>query len=418
MPIEDLYPHTPPPIAAPTNGFGSMNPAGIAGLAQTIQDVQGKQGVAEAYRRNVGPDGVIDQPGLIKDLGQMGGIHAGAAIGSAISNANQNVAYGAAKVNALGNAFSSLTGVEKPSKKDVYDLSARMSVSGIPASDIKKYQDFILSGGSPDGIKRNAAVVGNQVLGQGAGELVQGGYNPSTMQPVLVPKGQLNTRGATGGVVTQPMSGAPEAVGEGQKTLAADREKSAVIGANVRPLEAALPLIKQLSHINFGPGSEGFNHAKQGLITIGVIPAGTSDVMVREEVNKYVKQYASGAAQAGRSDMALGTALGSNPNLDLTQPANINLVRNQISRDKMDAALPHVFKVEHPMEQEEADYLRYKGGYYNRMDQRVFAYDKLDPQERRDFIKSLGPKDSPSYKKFNRGYEFAKAAGYISPEKQ
>lgn len=402
---------------APQNGFGSLTPSGVVGLVQGVNDIQGRQGIAGAYRNNVNPDGTLDQPGLLRDLANSGqyaseGVHQG------LANAKSAVDLGGAKMGVLGNAFSSLTGIESPTKKDVYDLSARLAVSGIPPADIKKYQDFILSGKTPDAIKRNASVVGNQVLGQSAGELTPGGYEPTTKQPVLVPRGQVNTRGATGGVITQPMEGATGAVGESQKQFVTDQKSSAQTIANLRNLDIALPLAQKLSSREFGPGSPEWAKLRSAGITAGILSPNSNDpVTVRQELGKYFLKYATMAQNAGRSDQALGAALGSNPNLDLTQPANLNLVKNQIALDKMDAALPKLFKLEHPNESDKATYNDYKADFYDKFDRRVFSYDKLNADERRDLVRSLGGKSSPDYKKFERTYELAKKAGMITPEK-
>lgn len=414
--LTSLYAQPPSPVAAPTNGFNSLTPGGVVGLAQGINDIQGRQGLAAAYRNNVGPDGTINVPGLIRDSATSGQ-YAGEGVHQAIGNARAAVEYGAAKLGQLNGAFSSLTGIERPTAKDVYDLSSRMAVSGVPATDIKRYQDFILSGGSPEGIKRNAAVVGNQVLGQGAGELVPGGYDPTTKQPVLVPRGQVNTKGATGGVITQPMEGATAAVGESQKAFVEDQKRAAGTLANLRNLDIALPLVQKLNSKDFGPGSPTYANVRRSLITIGAIDPNKTNIPDREQVNKYLLKYATLAQNSGRSDQALGAALNSNPNIDLTQPSNLHLMKNQIGLDKMEAAIPSLFKLENPSTSDEATYNDYKSRYFNRIDRRVFSYDKLDPQERRDLITSLGGEKSAAYKKFERSYELAKAAGFLTSEK-
>ena len=398
------------------NGFGSLTPGGVVGLVQGINDIQGKQGIAGAYRNNVNPDGTLDQPGLLRDLANSGQ-YAGEGVNQGLANARSAVDLGEAKMKGLGNAFSSLTGVDSPTKKDVYDLSARLAVSGIPPADIKKYQDFILSGKTPDAIKRNASIVGNQVLGQGAGELVQGGFDPVTKQPILVPRGRVNTQGATGGVITQPMEGSTGAVGESQKSFVEDQKRAAGTLANLRNLDIALPLVQKLNSKDFGPGSPSYANVRRAFITMGAIDPNNTSVPDREQVNKYLLKYATLAQNAGRSDQALGAALNSNPNIDLTQPSNLHLMKNQIGLDKMEAALPGIFKVEHPTQSDEATYNDYKSRYFNRIDRRVFSYDKLTPEERRDLIKELGGPKSAAYKKFNQSYELAKQSGMITPEK-
>src|ERR1700733_12171992 len=156
------------------------------------------------------------------------------------------------------------------------------------------------------------------------------------------------------------MGGAAGAVGEGQKSLVEDQKRAAGTLANLRNLDIALPLIQKMNNKDFGPGSPAYASVRRGLITAGVIDPNRTDIPDREQANKYMLKYATLAQNAGRSDQALGAALNSNPNLDLTQPSNLHLMKNQIGLDKMEAALPGIFKVEHPAQSDEATYNDYK----------------------------------------------------------
>jgi hypothetical protein len=151
-----------------------------------------------------------------------------------------------------------------------------------------------------------------------------------------------------------------------------------------------LPLVSQLSHFNFGPGSDDINKVKGMLTTLGITGVNPSDELaVRQEVNKKLLQYARGARDSGRSDSALSTAIESNPNLDLTQPANMALIRNQIGMDKQDASIP-LAAGGWP------GYQSFKNNWYQNTDPRGFA--PMSNTDLSTLDKSL-PKGSPERKK-------------------
>lgn len=200
------------------------------------------------------------------------------------------------------------------------------------------------------------------------------------------------------------------ALASNQQAFVNDQQSSAGILANTRQLQTALPLIAQLGSSNFGPGSPEFAQIKGALTTAGIIDPNTSDLQVRQEAGKYLLKYAFGAINAGRSDQALSAAIHSNPNLDLTQPANLSLLKNQVAMDRMDAAIPLTAP------QDRSQYLTYKSNFYQNNDQRAFSFDLMTPTERRQVIDSLGSPNSPAYKKFARSYALAKQSGMITPQ--
>jgi hypothetical protein len=216
---------------------------------------------------------------------------------------------------------------------------------------------------------------------------------------------------APGGTVVTPPPGAVDVAAADKKTLFEDQLKAGAVMANVRPLQQALPLIEALNNTNFGPGSAEFAKIKGGLTTAGLIDPNSSDLQVREQLKKKLLQYAGGAQSARRSDQALSTALGSNPNLDLTQPANLALVKNQIAMDAMDAAQSKLYQLDKSPNQTYSDF---KSGYYGKYDPRVFKLGMMSPQERSVLYKSLGKPGSGAFQKFSHTYDVAKQAGAIS----
>lgn len=304
-----------------------------------------------------------------------------------------------------------LAGIKDPKPDDVRSAAA-FAARSFP-NVATKYPD-IISAASETG-RRNPGLLINSGLSP---EAQSGEFTGTPTPQGADTKIKIPASNMSAGRVVGLGSGVGGAMEESQKSLVEDQKASARTTANLRNLDIALPFVEKLSNPNFGPGSDAFSKGKAALVTAGIIDPKTSDVTVRQELNKYMLKYATMAQNAGRSDQALGAALGSNPNLDLTQPANLGLIKNQIGLDKMDAALPKIFKAEHPGEDERSQYNGYKSDYYDRFDRRAFSYDRLSPEERRDLVQSLGPKNSPNYKKFDQTYRLAKQAGVIVPEKQ
>ena len=239
-------------------------------------------------------------------------------------------------------------------------------------------------------------------------------------QAILKPEATVAANARTpGGTVTEAPLGLRDVTAKDRQKLFDDQLQASGTMANVRPLQQALPLIQQLSNQNFGPGSPELAKIKGALTTAGIIDPNTSDLQVRQEVNKYLLKYSSGAIAAGRSDAALSAALGSNPNLDLTQPANLALIKNQIGYDQMDAAMPKAYALESAQKkaagQPVPTYSEYKAGYYQANDPRAFQFHLLTPDERANVKASLGAQGSAAYQRFVHSYGLAKGTGMLQP---
>jgi hypothetical protein len=257
------------------------------------------------------------------------------------------------------------------------------------------------------------AVKNAQIFGAGAGA----GISPTPAGPDqnLAPTATTMAEAARGGggvagSGARVIGPSPDDQANQQLYLA-DKTRSAQIVQGLRPLEQALPLVSQLSHFNYGPGSEDIAKVK-GLLTMlgitGVDP--TSEIAVRQEVGKKLLQYASGARDAGRSDSALATAIASNPNIEhMTEPSVVNLIKNQIGMDKQDAAAVQAapgWK----------DYQNFKNQWYNATDPRGFT--TMNKDDLVNLAKSAkgSPKDPGSERsKLNRSIGIARQLGFAQP---
>lgn len=314
--------------------------------------------------------------------------------------------------------FAALAANPNANINDVYSTAAQLARMGIPGEIVAPWVSRMEAGG-PNNFKANLAAVNGYAMGAAnASARVPGppgsGGEPTTMNTA--------TAGAMGAYPTGLAPGAPEALAANRAAYVGDQQKSASTLANMRQIQAALPLIGQLGSSNFGAGSSQFANIKSALANLGIIDPNTSDLQVRQEAGKYLLKYAQGAQNAGRSDQALSTAIGSNPNLDLTAPANLALIKNQIGMDRMDAAIPLAFS-KSPMGSDQSKYLDFKSNFYQNHDPRAFSFDTLSPDERMSVLASVGfkngapPKPGSSqygaWVKFGRSLDLAKALGYF-----
>jgi hypothetical protein len=207
-----------------------------------------------------------------------------------------------------------------------------------------------------------------------------------------------------------PAPGVSDAVAANRAAYVEDQKNAYSILQNAIPLQNALPLINKLNHTDFGPGSQELMQLKAALQFAGAVPQDSSaadSTAIRQEVNKYLHQYASGAVGAGRSDAGLSQALSANPNLDLTQDANLALIKSQLGRDFMTAALPSTYSGD------SGKYLDYRSRYPQQNDPRAFIWDRYTPQERRQIVDEMGGEKSPTYQKFKQSYINAVNSGIV-----
>jgi hypothetical protein len=395
-PIASLYPQPP---QQNNNSNALLNdPAKVIGLMRGIQDYRLKQQQFDALSQQ--PQATLDNTNIANQTAMM----------------QQQAAASRATSSLIG---SYLAGNPNPTADDVRDAKA-FAARSLP-NVATQYPDMIPAAGDvvlkhPKGIKFGAGTLLNSQLSpDSASTLVEGTPNPATgaARKITVPESNL-----TGGRDVALPPGDQKVLEANKEAYTAAQERSAVTQANLRKLETAYPLVQQLSSANFGPGSAEFAKLKGALTTAGIIDPNTSDLKVRQEVGKYLLNYAQGAANAGRSDHALSSAIGSNPNLDLVQPANLALIRNQIGMDKADASIPVLFKQQHPNVNDKASFNDFQANFYRDYDPRAYTYDKMSGEERRELIDSLGAKNSPAYQKFAKTYNQLKRANFVTPNGQ
>jgi hypothetical protein len=404
---------------------------------------QGNMALGNIYQKSLNPDGTVNTANLNRGIAAAGpavGYVAPEAYGKSAglqgtNLANQGAAVGQSQ-SRLNDFYTSLGPLEEagtpPTRSQVISTAIDLVHQGrlLPQDLPAIVSEVPLNNGAiPDYVQRK---FGSTLSPSQQATPTTIGVTPSG-QPIQGTQGQFLRRAtpssataagsptASGspssspGITTTLPLGQPQSIQQNVHAFNTDQQGSASTLGNVRRLDEALPLISELSASDFGPGSGELAKLKGLFTTFGVIPADSTSLPTRQDANKYLHQYAEGAIHAGRSDAALAAALAANPNLDLTQPANLTLIKNQVALDRQDAAIPLAFSREHPNAADQAQYLKFKSQFYQNTDRRAFGYDMMTPQERRQVIDSLGEKGSPAYQKFIQSYQLAKETGILQP---
>lgn len=407
-PLASLYPQPVQPQAQQSTLLS--DPARLVGLLGQIQQIQqSKQAFAAktaqggAAQSALNPDGTIDfnkySAGLKAPAAAYGGQEA---VGSMLDQRNRQIAnssdalgLGIKNNQSAAGIIGALAQKPNPTMEDVYNAQAAMARAGVDPATVSAWG----AGTNPKNIKDRLGLAANYAMGPAAAASTQAGPVGPNGEPTTITTGSRAFGGPTIQTGLSPIQEAD------QKEYLADQTKSAATLANVRPLEQALPLIQKLAASNFGPGSPELAQLKGLLVTAGVMDPNSSSLPTRQDAQKLLNQYVTQSPSSGRSDMALSQEKISRPNFDLTQPANIALIKNQIGMDKMDAALPLAAG-------KAAGYKDVKSKYYQGNDPRAFAINTYTPDEIADLQKSLKGADR---EKFNRSLQIAIKSGIVTP---
>lgn len=417
----------PDPYAAVNNALGMANAFTQRQLLQnqlqqSNMGLAADQGINAAYSDPsvLNPDGTLNSAAANRAIiAKGGGFHAAPYIanntsiaGGQISNTNSAAAGGQDQVSNAIAAMNSIASNPNASRGDLIAEASKRVHAGLLTS--QGYHSIVDNMPTNDAlaVKYIKTKTGGMIPAPSQATPTVAGVNPDLTPKVVTGGDAASMARQPGGFAGSATPGAAETAANDQKIYQEDQQRSAATLGGLRSLENALPLVEKLSHENFGPGSPELAKLKGILDTAGVTDPASTSLPGRQEAGKYLLKYAQGAVSAGRSDNALSAAIGSNPNLDLTQPANLALIKKQIAMDKADAAMPFAYK---QLAKPGQSWTDFKSGYYPSIDTRAFGINTMSPEERDSLYKSLGPKDSPAFQKFAKTYAVAKKAGLVNP---
>lgn len=427
--ISSLYPQAPQP---PQNGL-ALNPGQMLDLVQKSRAIKANQAIGNAFQGAIGPDGNFDPNAAMTAIkGNPDAAYAAPeAIGSVLDARNKNITNATGQFNLLAgqskfiqDTLGPLAQTPDVTKADLAGAFATLARGGVPPEMLNSTYAGLPN--DPKSLHRWLANTNASALGA-AGASTRINTAPS-------PTGAAQTTSvaaAAYGNPTTPTENAPGvggAIAAPQVQYIADKTAVSDQLAAIRPLEQAVPLLRQLSNSSFGPGSNELQTFRQALQTAGLIsPDSTAATMadIRSEVGKKLSQNAILTPGGSRSNEGLAAAFNANPGLFLSKPSNINLVIRAIGMVKQDAAMVSGYDQEHPdaatNPAARQDYINYKANHYQTTDDRAFGFGTMDPVERRALIDSLGPastpnKPNPVYDKFMRSIKIARAANLIMPD--
>lgn len=434
--ISSLYP-APPQQQQNALTSSPQQLLAIANQVNALKQFQARQAVGSAFQNALNPDGTINQQTLVQGLQDPAAAYAAPeAIGTMLEQRGRQIANDTAQFQlntgqdvGVRDALGAMA--QDPNLTPTKAIGTIVGLArnrNIPPNIWASVLATMPQNGSAADLQKWAAGIGNIAVGAGPSAARVGAVDPVTGQPITITQGRANI---TGALPTALPPGQGEALAANQTAFVHDQTQSASLLSNLRPLEQALPLVEKLNHGSFGPGTEGVSRAVAAFQAIGLVPPGSqiaNENDLRQEIGQYFKNYAGRDRGAGRSDAGLAQAVATHPNAgDLTQGANLALIKNQIGMDRQDAALPLAVNIEQPGAVKAGKYLDYKTNYYQRTDPRAFSFNTMTPEEKGQFLSGLGvtfdsngqpqPPKNPSaaYKKFARSYQLAKQAGIISP---
>lgn len=258
-------------------------------------------------------------------------------------------------------------------------------------------------------------------------EPVQAGVNPTTQNPILKPKAAVvAAAGQPSGTEVTAAPGVTEAAAGAQAIQQKDQLAASGIMQNTRQLEAALPLIQKLKSSDFGPGSNEYATLKGIATTMGLVGPEDTNLTGRQIANKLLNGFVQGNPHATDAGLSLDRA--SKPNMDLTQAADVHIIKQLVGWNRMDAAAPQIFDLEG---QPGGNYAKWKSGYYQNYDPDAFNLWAATPQERGNILAgkgyTAGPGGQPvppkpnapafaNYQRFVHTLSMAQRTGMLPPQ--
>lgn len=284
------------------------------------QTYDSREKIGQAWKNNVGPDGKINNPGLMRDVAGAGFL-APEATGQAISNSTNQFNLDATQLKAAQGILGSLAGKKDLSKTDVLSATTNLRNIGVQPEILSGILDNVYSAKNGDEMRKRLATHGIMSLGTGALEDAEGTPNAGGQIPKIT-RGQaiIENLNPGGRVVTNKPGFEAAANAAGAK--AGESSTNALIAAsdfqsNVTPLRKIIHILgdaeangKQIQ----GIGTETSNAVKNIGVGLGFLDKNTTKPV--EELRKYYTQNVLRNADIGAVDKMVAAFHG-NPNIDL-----------------------------------------------------------------------------------------------------
>lgn len=385
------------------------------------QTYDSREKVGQAYQQSIGPDGKIDNTklrSLIKDAG----FGAGEAIGQANTNETGQFNLDSARLQRAQQLYAPLAANSKVTLGDVNNFSVRAAkLAGIPTETITAMNDGAreaFKAGGSKGLQKYLATTGTLSLGIGALNDADGKPNEEGQVP-KIPVGQaIQESIQPGGRVTANAPGYQEAASIGGTALGQARARAANFGADLYPMQQALPALERLGTTKTGPGTGELNTVKSFIQSnlnwlpgADKIVGNPNDIKDFDEATKYLTNIAG--ARAGSfghgTDQALSTALTASPNTHISNLAAVDLTKATIALRRMEQAQTLQADAENVSP---GKYGTWAARWATNVDPRAFMIDVMTPDQMKNLNDKL--KNPAERAKFNRTVKMAIDNGIIT----
>ena len=432
-----LYPQPPQPSAGQQNLLN--NPLGLAGAMQQIQGFRARQAVGQEFQNSINPDGSFDQAGFAARVksNPTATLAAPEAYGTLleqrgkiIDNSKSSLALAGTQNSMVQDVLASIwqdpNMTPDKAASQLIGMATRLGPQNMPSAVVSSAISDMYSSKNPRdwangllNIQRGAATAGQVLQGQGPIDPLTGA--PTTTTPAGATAAMTAGRGGiagAGGGYGYPSAlppAAPEVIKANSAELMSDQQAAATRMNAVRNLVPAIQLANEIGPKEFNKGSDEYAKLRSLMQFAGVPEDPKLDA--RQELNKYMSKYAALVPGAGRSDQAQSLSIESNPNIQLTQGATLNLLKREMAFARMDAALPISFAKSHPdyatNPMSSVGYLNAKANYAPSHDPDAFMHDLMTPEDRDAKKAQLGGKGTPAYQKYKNSYNFGLRSGLI-----
>jgi len=239
-------------------------------------------------------------------------------------------------------------------------------------------------------------------------------YGNARPAPINAP--QAGAAGGPGAMAPAGFTPSSPALGQtrvaegGADQYVRDLQAAAGSASELSGLQSALGNLRSLGPEGTGPGAAGRGRVASFLNAAGLGRLPGVDPKKIEDLDE-ATAYLNSAAKSGTLNAAPGQAPGAGapttPNLDISQPAAINLVRAQIGLKRLQQAQARSY----PGQDSGAGYSGHAATFASDQDPRAYSFDLRTPAEKQKLLDSLGPKDGPAYRKFVKSLRTAHDMG-------
>ena len=317
------------------------------------QTYDSREKIGQAWKNNVGPDGKINNSGLMRDVAGAGFL-APEAAGQAILNSTNQFNLDATQLKFAQQTLAPLAAKKDLSMGDISLWSANAARAGVPHDVIKNVMDASERSKTPEERRKAIATQGIMSQGLGALEDTEGTPNAEGQIPKTF-KGSAvyDTINQDGGRVVTNRPGFETAAQAGGTASAAAmqeaQKKSESYPAEMYAMRTALDTLRKHGKDFIGPGTADFNklksfvqsNAPSWLPGYDKFVGNPNDISDYDQLEKYLLNISTGIA--GRfghgTDQAASMAVKGSPNVHISSLAGDQLLQVGVGMRKMEQAM-------------------------------------------------------------------------------